>query len=286
MHAYVLTLASICDGVKWMTFRTMPSEYYLSFFIGIFAGTMTGLMGASGMMAVVPGIILLGYSAYQAIGVSLAVDVIASAIVAVAYYRHGRVDLSRGLWIAVAAIGGAQLGSRLIFRIPETGLSGGFGVILIVTAIFFWRDGIGYGGVGPAIDRFQTSRIGEWLATYPRFVSVLLGLIVGVISGMFGVGGGIIFLFALLMLGYRLHVAVGTSTLIMALTTFSGAIGHAMMGNLPYMVVIFAAAGTVLGSVVSARFANRMNEQMLSKAIAVVFAILGGMLLFITIWQQ
>jgi hypothetical protein len=59
-------------------FRTMPSDYYWSFLIGIFAGTMTGLMGASGMMAVVPGIILLGYSAYQAIGVSLAVDVILS----------------------------------------------------------------------------------------------------------------------------------------------------------------------------------------------------------------
>ena len=82
----------------------MASDYLLSFLVGCFAGVMTGLMGASGMMAVVPGIILLGYSAYQAVGVSLAVDVIASVIVAIAYYRHGRVDLSRGLWIAVAAI--------------------------------------------------------------------------------------------------------------------------------------------------------------------------------------
>ena len=269
-----------------MAVRIMPSDYYWSFLIGVFAGVMTGLMGASGMMAVVPGIILLGYSAYQAVGVSLAVDVIASAIVAVAYYRHGRVDLSRGLWIAIAAIAGAQLGSRLIFRVPETGLSGGFGILLIITAIFFWREGVGYGGVGPAIDRFQTSRVGLWLAAYPRFVSVALGLSVGVISGMFGVGGGIIFLFALLILGYRLHVAVGTSTMIMALTTLSGSIGHAVVGNLPYMIVVFAAAGTVLGSVVSSRFANRMNEQMLSKAIAVVFALLGGALLYITIQQQ
>ncbi len=263
----------------------MASEYVLSFFVGCFAGVMTGLMGASGMMAVVPGIILLGYSAYQAVGVSLAVDVIASVIVAIAYYRHGRVDLSRGLWIAVAAMIGAQLGSRFIFRIPETGLSGGFGVLLLITAVFFWREGIGHGGVGRGLDRFQHSAISQRLGSRPRIVSTGLGLVVGFVSGTFGVGGGILFLFALLMLSYPLHVAVGTSTMIMALTTFSGALGHAVLGNLPYMIVLFAAAGTVLGSVVSARYANRMNEEALGKAISIVFAILGCMLIFITIWQ-
>ena len=85
------------------------------------------------MMVVVPCMILLGYSAYQAVGISLAVDVIAAVIVAMAYYRHGRVDLRRGLWIAVAAMIGAQLGSRWIFHVPESGLSGGFGVLLIIT---------------------------------------------------------------------------------------------------------------------------------------------------------
>lgn len=265
-----------------MPVDTVASDYLLSFVVGCFAGVMTGLMGASGMMAVVPGIILLGYSAYQAVGVSLAVDVIASIIVAVAYYRHGRVDLRRGLWIAVAAVVGAQLGSRFIFRIPEIGLSVGFGIALLVTAVFFWREGIGHGGVGRGIDHFQNSGMAQRLGRRPYVVSTALGLIVGFISGTLGVGGGVLFLFALLMLGYSLHVAVGTSTMIMALTTFSGAIGHALIGNLPYMIVLFASVGTVLGSITSARFANRMDEEALGKAIAVVFGILGVILIAIT----
>ena len=243
-------------------------------------------MGASGMMAVVPGMILLGYTAYQAIGLSLAVDVIAATIVAIAYYRHDRVDLRRGIWIALAAIIGAQTGSRLLLRIPEMELSFGFGILLIISSVIFWREGIGHGGVGRGVAQFRSSRIARKLAGYSIPISIAIGLSVGTFSGMFGVGGGIIFLFALLLLGYNLHQAVGTSTMIMALTAASGALGHAAIGNVPYVAVIFAAGGTVLGSFSSARLANRMNEQSLGRAIALVFGILGIGLMLLTLWQM
>ncbi|MCB0159103.1 MAG: sulfite exporter TauE/SafE family protein [Caldilineaceae bacterium] len=261
-------------------------EFFLAFLVGCFAGVMTGLMGASGMMAVVPGMILLGYTPYQAIGVSLAVDVIAASVVAVAYYRNGRVDLRRGIWIALAAVIGAQVGSRLLFRIPADSLTGGFSALLLVTAVTFWREGIGQGGVGRRVAQFQRSTLSTCMAQYPVVVSILIGLVVGTFSGMFGVGGGILFMFALLILGYGLHAAVGTSTMIMALTTISGTIGHAVIGNLPYEAIFFAAIGTVLGSLASARLANRLSEAALSKAIAIVFAILGVALLLATFWQR
>ncbi len=259
----------------------MP-EFLLVLSVGIFAGTMTGLMGASGMMAVVPGIILLGYTPYEAIGVSLALDVIASATVAVAYYRHGRVDLHRGGWIAVAAVVGAQLGSRLLFRVPAAGLTSLFGVLLLFTAFTFWRSGVGSSGVRHILESFRSSEAAVRMEAYPITVSILIGLVVGVISGMLGVGGGIIFLFALLLLGYTLHEAVGTSTMIMALTTASGTVGHALLGNMPYVIMAVAAVGTLLGSLGAARFANRLNEAALSKAIAVVFALLGVSLLLVS----
>lgn len=264
----------------------MTIEHLLIFAVGCFAGIMTGLMGASGMMAVVPGLILLGYSTYEAIGVSLAVDVVAASIVSVAYFRHGHVDLRRGIWIAVAAVIGAQIGSRLLYGIPEMGLNGVFGVLLLLSAVSFWRDGVGRGGVGIHTNRFREAAFTQWLERYPAIVSIVIGLGVGIISGMLGVGGGILFMFALLLLGYPLHVAVGTSTMIMALTTFSGAIGHAAIGNLPYDAVFYAALGTVLGSVSSSRLANRLSEGSLSRAIAIVFVILGTSLIVVTVWQR
>ncbi|MCB9139638.1 MAG: sulfite exporter TauE/SafE family protein [Caldilineaceae bacterium] len=260
--------------------------YLLIFLVGAFAGVMTGLVGASGMLVVVPCMILLRYSAYQAIGISLAVDVVASGIVSVAYYRHGRVDLRRGLGIAAAAVVGAQFGSRWVFRVPEVGLSGGFGVLLLIAAVVFWRQGAGQGGLQTTIARFRASQLAAYLERFPGLTSAGLGFGVGIISGMFGVGGGIVFLGALLLLGYSLHEAVGTSTLIMTLTTLSGAIGHAMAGTLPYLTIIIATAGTVIGSLASARFANRLDERTLGIAIAILFMILGVGLIFLTVMSH
>jgi uncharacterized membrane protein YfcA len=140
--------------------------------------------------------------------------------------------------------------------------------------------------VGSRTRRFQASQLHARLAQHSISVSIVIGLAVGTLSGMLGVGGGIIFMFALLMLGYRLHAAVGTSTMIMALTTISGTIGHATLGTLPYQAIIFAAMGTVLGSVTSARLANRLSEAGLSKAIALVFGVLGIGLILATFWQR
>jgi uncharacterized membrane protein YfcA len=249
------------------------AEFLLILSVGGFAGIMTGLMGASGVMAVVPGMMLLGYSAHQAIGTSLAVDLTASVLVVITYFQHGKVNLGQGLYIALAAILGAQIGSRFSVALPESGLSLGFGLFLIASSLLLWRQGL-----SRPLDRLQASRLALWFKGKP-LACVAIGLYAGVYSGLFGAGGGLLFLFALLLLGYSLHQAVGTSTLIMALTTASGTLGHAMLGQLPLLAVGGVTTGTVLGSLASARLANRMEERFLSKAIALVLGLLGVMIL-------
>ena len=249
------------------------AEFLLILSVGGFAGIMTGLMGASGVMAVVPGMLLLGYSAHQAISTSLAVDLTASVLVVITYFQHGKVNLGQGLYIALAAILGAQIGSRFSVALPESGLSLGFGLFLIASSLLLWRQGL-----SRPLDRLQASRLALWFKGKP-LACVAIGLYAGVYSGLFGAGGGLLFLFALLLLGYSLHQAVGTSTLIMALTTASGTLGHAMLGQLPLLAVGGVTTGTVLGSLASARLANRMDERFLSKAIALVLGLLGVMIL-------
>jgi uncharacterized membrane protein YfcA len=250
------------------------AQFLLILTVGGFAGIMTGLMGASGVMAVVPGMLLLGYSAHQAIGTSLAVDLTASVLVVITYFQHGKVKLGQGLYIALAAILGAQIGSRFSVTLPESGLSLGFGLFLVASSLMLWRQGL-----GQPLERLQASRLAVWFRGRPLQACVAIGLYAGVYSGLFGAGGGLLFLFALLLLGYSLHQAVGTSTLIMALTTASGTLGHAMLGQLPLLAVGGVTTGTVLGSLASARLANRMDERFLSKAIAFVLGILGVMIL-------
>lgn len=245
-------------------------EFVLALFVGAFAGVLTGLMGSSGVMAVVPGLILLGYSAHHAIGVSLMVDMFASVIVTWTYYRNRRVKFRQGLIIALPAILGAQIGTRLSVFIPDIGLSGGFGVLLLISAVIFWRH-----GTHRSLQALQDSSLSRRLSSWPVGTAIVVGLSLGIVSGMFGVGGGMLFMFALLLLGYELHLAIGTSTLIMALTTASGALGYMMLGGYPYVAMAGASIGTVFSGFFAARMANRMSDQNLGKAIAIVFGVLG-----------
>ena len=243
----------------------------LTLLSGIFAGILTGLMGSSGVMVIVPAMTLLGYRVHQAVAISLAVDMFASVVVTVTYFRHDQVNLRQGLWVALAAVAGAQVGSRLSVFIPEFGLGSGYGVLLLISAVPFWRRGTRR----QKPELREDARIIQWLKRHPLFTSILLGLTIGAAAGLFGVGGGVLFLFALLIIGYDLHKAIGTSTLIMALATASGAAGHAAIGNLPYGAVVWATAGTIGGGFAAAWVANHLSERRLGKLIAAVFVLLG-----------
>jgi len=241
--------------------------------IGIFTGVVTGLTGASGVMVVVPLVsMLLNFSIHEAIGTSLMVDVIAPLAIGYIYYTHGNMDIKSGIWIALGSIVGAQLGATFAAGIPEVGLGGVFGVFMAVMGVAVWKKGLNHKGIAnnmKKVVKFETK-------TQRISTALILGFAVGIMTGIFGAGGGgMILLILIFVLNFPLHVAIGTSALIMAITACSGAIGYALYGNirlLDGLILGFSAAGS---GMVSGKFANKVNEQVLSKAVGIVFIILG-----------
>lgn len=256
--------------------------YLLIVIIGLIAGIVTGLIGASGVMVIVPGLVLLGYSTFDAIGASLFADTMASLVVSWTYYQAGNLNLKQGWWIAVGSILGAQIGSFISPHISEGGLGGSFGIFLLLTAVVFILRGYRRQPVLEAGEEAGEPNIFvRMLRKNVVISSLLLGTLVGIISGLIGAGGGVMILLILVfLLQYKMHEGIGTSTFIMAFTAASGAIGHAITGNLPLLVAILSALGTVVGGRIAARFANRVNERVLSYAVGAVFAILGIVMLF------
>ncbi|HQD53087.1 MAG: sulfite exporter TauE/SafE family protein [Dethiobacteria bacterium] len=251
--------------------------------IGFIAGVMTGLIGASGVMVLVPGIIMLGYSTFDAIGVSLFADTIASLVVSWTYYKAGNLNLAQGWWIVLGSVVGAQIGSFISPHVPEVGLGNSFGIFLVVSAIIFWRRGKNNPlslNEEAAVKEGSGNSILQLLRKNVIASGILLGLLVGIISGLLGAGGGVMILLILVfVMGYKMHEGVGTSTLIMAFTAASGAIGHALTGNLPAKAALCSAAGTVAGGRIAARYANKVNEAKLSKIVGAIFCMLGLMML-------
>jgi uncharacterized membrane protein YfcA len=245
-------------------------------------------MGGSGVVVVVPILMLfIGFPVYLAIGTSLFVDVVASLVASFTYHQHGNVDLSRGLWMALAAVIGAQFGSLLALSTSESGLSWIFAAFLVLNGAYILKSGMKQ--ITERMSAFAKRRLSvssNQSATKKRAIalSVLLGLGIGIISGFVGAGGGIMFLLVLLLvLGYELHVAIGTSTLIMAITATSGAFSYYLHGNLDIVVALIISAGTLLSSRAGAVAANKLGEDSLGRVIAVILIVLGVVLLLNTI---
>lgn len=255
----------------------------ISVLIGLCSGAVTGLMGASGVLIVVPALTMsLKLPVHVAIGTSLAVDVIASIVVSYTYYRNKNVDLKSGVWLALGAVLGAQLGSIIAANTPEFELGGFFSIFLILNGVGLWRREIRQrlrlftGASGKIKSEGETFVEIITLEKKKIAVTLLIGFMIGIVSGILGAGGGVMFLLVLIfVLKYPIHKAIGTSTLIMAITATSGAIGYSLNGNINLIVAVIVGVGTILGGRVGAIYANRATEETLAKIVGIIFMVLG-----------
>lgn len=241
--------------------------------VGIFTGIVTGLTGASGVMVVVPLLsILTDFSVHEAIGTSLIVDVIAPLAISYVYFKHKNIDIKSGIWIAVGSIIGAQLGASFAGGISEVGLGGTFGIFMVIMGIIIWKKGLNHESLAKVM-----KKVAKFETQTQRIVTALiLGFLVGIMTGVLGAGGGgMILLILIFVLNFPIHIAIGTSAFIMAITACSGAIGYALHGNtkpVEGLILGISAAGS---GMFSAKFANKANEQTLGKIIGVIFLLLG-----------
>lgn len=269
------------------------SFYLLSILVGIITGGITSLIGASGVMIIVPILTMFfNVSVHNAIGTSLLVDVIASLTVSYSYYKNGNIDLKSGIWIALTSIVGAQLGASFASNMGEGNLSSSFGIVLLIAGIGTFRKS--YKKKNELIkkdddstencDALEKSNSKKSLRKFLKFekewqkilASLIIGFGIGILSGIFGAGGGVMILIALIVImSFPLHKAIGTSTLIMAITALSSTVGYASRGNIDITLSILISIGAILGGVIGSRYANKINEKTLQKLVGVCFTLMG-----------
>ena len=191
-------------------------KFLICFIAGIGAGLGTGFAGMSAAAVISPMLItFLGLPAYEAVGIALASDVLASAVSAYTYGKNKNLDIKNGIVMMISVLAFTLFGSWIASLVPNTTM-GSFSVFMtLLLGIKFI--------VKPVM---ATKESMNQVSGKKRIIqSVVCGILVGFICGFIGAGGGMMMLLILTsVLGYELKTAVGTSVFIMAFTAFTGAV--------------------------------------------------------------
>lgn len=244
----------------------------ICFIAGIGAGLGTGFAGMSAAAVISPMLItFLGLPAYEAVGIALASDVLASAVSAYTYGKNKNLDIRNGLVMMAAVLLFTLFGSWIASLVPNAAM-GNFSVFMtlllgikfIVKPVMTTKESMETAGVRKRIIQSAAS-----------------GTMVGFICGFIGAGGGMMMLLLLTsVLGYELKTAVGTSVFIMTFTALTGAISHFAIGGFPDAVcLVCCILSTLLWARIAALFANKASAVTLNRATGVVLVILGTAIL-------
>ncbi len=231
---------------------------------GLGAGLITGLLSASAVIFAAPVLIIfLNISPYNAIGISLAVDVFASATASFVFYKNNNIHLKKSFLLLITAIVFVLIGSYISQFIPQHNLA--------------WATGLGTIFVGITIYKRKT-KLHMQLKTNNIYI-LLAGVYIGLFAGIIGAGGGLMILFVLVnLLRYKTHEAIGTSILIMIFIALFGSIAHYVYSPFKIYYMLLAAIGGIFGAYIAAIIANRMDEKRLTKAVGIILIILGAAL--------
>ncbi len=247
---------------------------------GGIVGLSLGLTGGGGAIFAVPLLVYgLRVPAAQAVGISLAAVGATSFAGFLHRWRLGEVELQTGLIFAMAGMLGAPIGSWISGQLPASVLLLAFAGLMLYVAVRMWRGTTrqktdaatcSNGDVSPAT--CQRDAAGRLVLTSRcGLLLVCVGLATGVLSGLFGVGGGFVIVPALVLFsGMSLHHAVGTSLMVIALVSVSGVTAHLTAGREidPTMTLLFIVGG-VAGLFAGQQLGKRLSGPMLARVFAV-----------------
>ena len=234
---------------------------------GAGAGFGTGIAGLSAAAVIAPMLItFLNVEPYEAIGIALASDVLASAASAYTYKKHGNIDVKNGIVMLITVMAFTVIGSLAASYLPQTtmGNFSKFSMLLM--------------GVKFIVKPVMAAKESNIKRTKKQ------AIIQSLICGFIGAGGGMMMLIILsTVLGYELKTAVGTSVFIMTFTALTGAVSHFAIGGgiTDYSILILCVVFTLVAARITAKFANKTTPKVMNRALGFGLLIMGvGMLIF------
>jgi uncharacterized membrane protein YfcA len=248
---------------------------------GALVGLSLGLTGGGGAIFAVPLLVYgLGVAPREAVAVSLAAVGATSLVGFLHRWKLGEVELRTGWLFAIAGMLGAPVGTWIASWLPEAVLLLLFAGLMVIVAVRLWQQASRVRIDGPPCPipesqdgpTCQRDAVGT-LILNSRCAALLLlvGVLTGVLSGAFGVGGGFVIVPALVLFsGMSMHRAVGTSLMVIALVSVSGIASQLGAGRpLDLAVILLFVAGGIAGLFAGQTIGRKLSGPALQRVFSV-----------------
>lgn len=228
--------------------------------IGAAIGVSLGMLGGGGSILAVPALVYaIGQPVRAAVPMSLLVVGGSAAAGALSHLRAGKVPWRSALLFGSAGIGGSFGGAWVNQRLDENALLIGFAIMMLVaaTAMLHKRGGQDDEAAARSCENAWRER--------PAMV-LLVGLGVGVLTGLFGVGGGFILVPAwTLAMGCPVRVSVGASLVVIVLNSVGALVAHGGIGSIDMVIAVPFTVAAIVGATAGERMGERVGGPQLSR---------------------
>lgn len=266
----------------------------MAFVAGLLIGLVLGLTGAGGSVLAVPLLMgLLGLSLAVSAGLSLGAVGAAALLGVLLRSRRGLIAWSPALWLSLGGIVMVPFGQWLAVVLPEQVLIPAFVILVVGVAARLWqqagRDPEATREIRAAIPESGPTRdvscsqspSGRFEWRWPCVLRmVAAGALTGLLSGLFGVGGGFVVVPALVLLnGLPMAQAVATSLVIITGVAGTGFVNFIGQALLPWPLLLMVGGGSLAGMVAGTLLGRQVAGPLLQKGFSLLMLVMGASML-------
>ncbi|MEB6035916.1 sulfite exporter TauE/SafE family protein [Staphylococcus pseudoxylosus] len=233
-------------------------------------GMVLGFVGAGGAGVIIAVLtVFFNVPIHYAIGTSLIGLVSTSLFGSLSHYREKNIDIKIAFLLGIPGGIGALIASFVVEHIPQSDLNYMTASALFVSGLTLWIK----------LSIKTKSNEKNVYSKSSFLLSIIIGFVLGMLSGFFGIGSSaFIQLTLLLVIGLSVQLSVGTTMLVMFPISLIGGIGYIINGNVDFLLLVKVVFGTSIGSYIGAKFTNKLNPIVL-KISMVSVPIIGGLIL-------
>jgi len=256
--------------------------------IGLAAGTFGSLFGLGGGIIIVPMLlnierILPEFSTVPiqvAVGTSLITIVFSSLSSTLTYRKQKRIDFKSGFLFLIGSVPGSLLGSYINTLLNTERFKLYFGVLLVCISLFLFvssRFKKKPKQIHKGMIQTYTNEQGEaYTYSYNLPLAIGLSVIVGLISGLFGIGGGVMLVPMMAFLfGFPPQLAIATSMFVVMFTTVGSSISYLLIGSINFYYVLLLIPGAWVGGKLGAYINQKLKTETISVILRFVLLLYG-----------